>query len=174
MGKTISLYTGQVGDEGWFAIRSIPYTWKNTGPYDNGLKNYLYAGYGLGSGNDPEKYLDEIPYTTPLRAKGLSMLKGYRVLAVVYDSDISINYDPNKANLQGDNLGIVAFEVIGIEDRYKGSELPAVTLKILDAEEIRKEPIYLFSNAPELYSSSEPYDTKPYVYEEELKPEPAH
>lgn len=97
VGKTIDLYTGQVGDEGWFAIKTIPNTWINAGPTNNGAQNYLAPGPGLGSPNindDREVLLNEIPIITPLRATGLKMLEGSIVLAVVYDSDININYSP--------------------------------------------------------------------------------
>ena len=49
VGKTIDLYTGQVGDEGWFAPKTILNSWKNTGPTTNGTQNYLTPGPGLGA-----------------------------------------------------------------------------------------------------------------------------
>ncbi|MDX9710620.1 MAG: hypothetical protein RBT64_13800 [Trichloromonas sp.] len=102
IGKEIDLYTGQVGDEGWFALKTIPDSWKSAGPTDKGSLNYLAPGPGLGDpsqDDDREVLLDEIPDVTPLRATGLAMLKGETVLAVVYDSDVSINYSPLKGNL---------------------------------------------------------------------------
>jgi hypothetical protein len=160
IGKTINLHTGEVGDEGWFAIRSIPASWDKAGPTNNGARNYLLAGYGLGSGNNPELFLDKVPGITPLRAQGIAMLTGQKILAVVYDSDISINYNPLNGNLKGENLGLVAFEVLGVRRRTDGSgaSLPVVSLRILDVESIRGFPLYLFSNAPAPRSSSEPDD----------------
>jgi hypothetical protein len=165
-GKTIDLYTGQVGDEGWFAIKTIPNTWINAGPSDNGTRNYLAPGPGLGSPNiddDREVLLDEIPNVTPLRASGLKMLEGYTVLAAVYDSEISINYSSLEGNLMGENLGMVAFQVLSVEERTDGSSssLPKVSIKILDLDVVRQQDLMLFSNAPVPSSSSEPFDIKP-------------
>lgn len=166
VGKTIDLYTGQVGDEGWFALKNIPNRWVNAGPTDNGAKNYLTPGPGLGSPNiddDREVLLDEIPLVAPMRATGLKMLVGSKVLAVVYDSDISVNYSPLEGNLQGANLGLVAFEVLEVKPRIGGSDsdLPVVTIRILNIESISQFGIVLFSNAPEPQSSSEPKDNTP-------------
>lgn len=165
-GKTIELYTGEVGDEGWFAIKNIPNRWVNAGPTDNGLQNYLVPGPGLGAPNiddDREVLLDEIPNVTPLRATGLKMLVGYKVMAVVYDSDISINYSPLEGNLQGANLGMVAFEVLSVRERTEGSDssLPAVSIRILDVSALSNFGRVLFSNAPVPQSSSEPFDVVP-------------
>lgn len=177
-GKTIDLYTGQVGDEGWFALKTIPNTWVNAGPTDNGAQNYLAPGPGLGSPNvddDREVLLDEIPNVTPIRATGLKMLVGSTVLAVVYDSDISINYSPLEGNLQGDNLGMVAFEVVSVRKRTDGStsSLPVVTIKILNLDQVKERQLVLFANAPTPRSSSEPFDIDPPVSVSQAVFEPA-
>ncbi len=166
VGKTIDLYTGEVGDEGWFAIKTIPNRWINAGPSEFGSQNYLIPGPGLGSpniDNDREVLLDEIPDVTPLRATGLKMLVGYKVIAVVYDNDISINYSPLEGNLQGANLGMVAFEVLGVNERTDGSDsdLPSVNIRILDVESISDFGLVLFSNVPVPQSSSVPFDVNP-------------
>ncbi len=164
VGQTIDLFTGQVGDEGWYALTEIPNSWISAGPTENGLQNYLVPGPGLGGGDDdPEVLLDKIPDVIPLRATGLTMLKGQVVFAAVYDSDISTNYSPITANLQGDNLGIVAFEVLDVQQRTDGSDsdLPRVTIQILDADELKDDVLFLFENAPVPESSSEPEDTVP-------------
>jgi len=166
VGKTIDLNTGQVGNEGWFALKNIPNRWVNAGPTDSGANNYLTPGPGLGAlniDNDREVLLDEIPLVTPMRATGLSMLVGSKVLAVVYEGDISVNYSPLEGNLRGANLGLVAFEVIEIKQKTGGSnlDLPVVTVKILNVESISQFGIVLFSNAPEPQSPSLPVDTDP-------------
>ncbi len=164
IGEVITLYSGQVGDEGWFAPKNIPNTWINAGPTGNGLRNYLTPGPGLGAtGDDPEVLLDEIQNVTPLRATGLKMLEGETVYAVVYDSDISINYSPIKGNLQGANLGVVAFDVISVTQRTDGSssDLPKVSVRIRNATEVGAQNLWLFSNAPVPSSSSEPFDIAP-------------
>ena len=164
IGEIIELYSGQVGDEGWFAPKTIPSSWISTGPTTNGLENYLTPGPGLGAtGDDQEILLDDIPNVTPLRATGLKMLEGETVYAVVYDSDISINYDPILGNLQGANLGTVAFDVIAVRERTNGSssDLPRVTIRIRNATIIGDLSLNLFSNAPVPESSSEPLDITP-------------
>jgi hypothetical protein len=163
VGSQIDLFTGQVGDEGWFALKTVPSTWQEAGPTDNGTRNYLLAGPGLGGdSDDPEVLLDEIPDVTPLRATGLAMLQGETVCAVVYDSDVSINYSPLTGNLQGANLGIVGFEVVSAAERTDGSDsdLPRVTIEIRDAA-VCEETLFLFTNAPVPESSSEPFDVTP-------------
>jgi hypothetical protein len=164
VGRTIDLFTGEVGDEGWHALRSIPSSWISAGPTGNGARNFLQAGPGLGGGSDDtEVLLDKIPGVTPLRARGLKMLTGKTVLAVVYDGDVSINYDPVNGNLQGANLGLVALEVIDVRKRTDGSSgsLPRVRVKIADVSKATAAQIKLFSNAPVPRSSSEPFDVTP-------------
>ena len=165
IGSTITLHTGEVGDEGWFALKTIPDSWNTAGPTADGLHNFFLAGPGLGtpdSDGDRESQLDKIPDVTPLRATGLSNLVGENVCAVVYDSDVSMNYDPLNGSLKGSNLGIVAFEVIGVNPLtgFSDSSLPQVEIRILDASQFC-EGLQLFSEAPEPDSSSEPFDVTP-------------
>ncbi|PKD17115.1 hypothetical protein APR41_06685 [Salegentibacter salinarum] len=161
-GEEITLYTGQTGDEAWFVLKEIPGSWNEAGPNENGARNFLEAGPGLGQ-DQTEDLLDEISDITPLRATGLSMLTGQTIIAVVYDSDISINYDPLEGNLQGENLGVVAFEVLNVTERTDGSSsaLPSVNIRILDYTAVEALELNLFSNAPMPESSSEPEDTTP-------------
>lgn len=171
-GQMITLHTGTVGDEGWFAPKTIPTSWNAAGPTTDGLRNFLgnpslpyphNVGKGLGRGSDPEKLLDKIPNVTPLRATGLAALVGYTVCAVVYDSDVSINYGPLNGSLKGANLGTVAFQVLAVTELtgYSSSALPEVEILILDAETACGGPQTLFTDAPEPRSSSEPFDTVP-------------
>ena len=146
--------TGQVGDEGWFALKTIPSSWDGAGP-DDGLRNYVNAASGLGTGDDPEVRLDKIPDVTPLSTAGLELLVGKRVCAVVYKSDISISYDPLAGNLQGANLGLIAFEVVGV-GAPDGSTLPEVTIQIVDPQETCGGPLELLLDGPTPISSSEP------------------
>lgn len=153
-----------MGDEGWHALKTILSSWKNAGPTDNGSQNFLAAGPGLGGGeDDKEVLLDKIPDLTPLRATGLKMLIGRTVLAVVYDGDVSVNYSPLDGNLQGANLGLIAFDVIEVKERTDGSSssLPRVIIAIREVDATLAAPLMLFSNAPEPQSSSEPFDIAP-------------
>ena len=160
VGATITLHTGEVGDEGWFALKTIPDSWDTAGPTGDGLRNFVGnpVGSGLGSGSDPEALLDKIPDVTPLRATGLKLLEGSPVCAVVYDSDVSINYDPLDGSLKGDNLGTVAFQVLTVTELtgYSSSSLPSVDLEILDTDVVCGRKLNLFQDAPAPISSSEP------------------
>ena len=161
--QTITLHTGTVGDEGWFAPKTIPTKWGTVGPTPDGLRNYILAGPGLGSGGNPDRWLDKIPDVTPLRATGLNMLEGACVCALVYDSNISINYGPLNGNLKGANLGLAAFEVENVTQLtgYSSGSLPKVEIEIRDAAEVCNGPLTLLSAAPAPTSSSQPYDTVP-------------
>ena len=165
VGTEISLYTGEVGDEGWFALTSVPDAWAAADPDPatdtDGLTNYILAGPGLGTDNDPEALLDKIPGVTPLRATGLELLVGQQVCAVVQDSDVSINYDPLDGSLKGASLGRVAFKVLSVTPLTgaSSSSLPVVAVEILNAEEICEGDLSLFEDAPVPISSSEPSDT---------------
>ncbi len=104
---------------------------------------------------------------TPLRATGLKALVEKQVCAVVFDSDISMNYDPVDGSLKGANNGIVAFEVISVakadenvHESVSSSTLPIVEVRILNAVELCEGPLNLF-DAPEPPSSSEPFDVDP-------------
>ena len=160
--KKIDLYTGQMGDEAWFALKTIPENWSNTENPD-GLRNFVSAAPPIGTSEDR---LDKIDNVTPLRAEGLNNLVGETVCAVVYDSDISINYDdPINGSLKGDNLGIVAFYVDDIRQRTGGSssDLPIMTIIVKDADDVCPGPLFLFTDteAPVLISSSEEWDVIP-------------
>lgn len=166
IGQRITLFSGQVGDEGWFALSQIPTSWIYTGPTNDGVVNYMDPGPGLGTGKGgvgSEDLLDAISGVTPLRATGLNMLEGRVVCAVVYDSDVSINYSPIQGSLKGANLGVVAFRVISIESNtgQSSSSLPKVEIEIMDAGVVSALPMELFQDAPQPLSSSEPFDVEP-------------
>ena len=150
----LTLGTGQVGGEGWHALKTIPASWDAAGP-DDGLRNYVNAAPGLGTEGDPEALLDKIPDVTPLRTAGLQMLLDKTGCALVYDSNVSVNYDPLQGNLGGPNLGLIAFTVMGVGDPV-GSVLPPVDIVVEDTAEVCAGPLELFEDAPEIISSSEP------------------
>lgn len=173
VGSVITLHTGEVGDEGWFAPKKIPSSWNRAGPTSNGLRNFLGdnrrsfphdVGPGLGTKNsngDREALLDKIPRVTPLRATGLRMLVGKYLCAVVWDSDISMNYGPLNGSLKGANLGTVAFKVLSVSPLFgfSSGSLPKVKVQILDPKKACNGSLFLFTGVPEPVSSSEPYDT---------------
>jgi serine protease AprX len=156
LGSTITLHTGKVGDEGWFAPRAIPAEWSGAGPTQDGLRNFVGnpalpyphgVGPGLGSGNDPERLLDKVPDVTPLRTPGLEALEGTVLCAVVYDGDVSINYDPLNGSLKGANLGTVAVRVKSMSAVTGSSDrLPKAEVTILDSETTCGGSLELFSS----------------------------
>jgi CSLREA domain-containing protein len=167
-GKTVTVMTGQSGDEGWFAPNCIPRKWLSgsrnsclTGAErQTAIDNYFGAN---GSAAIPaQSRLDKTPAVMPLRALGLNALIGQDVCAVVYDSDVSINYDSNRVpytsgNLQGETLGVVAFKVLKTTtlDGFSSSTLPQVTFEILDTAVCGN---WVLLNAPVPASSSVPKD----------------
>lgn len=165
VGQQITVKTGQTGDEGWFAPNCIPQKWISGGSNacltgtgrDTAIDNY----FGIGAVPSQSR-LDKIPAVMPLRALGLNSLVGHDVCAVVYDSDLSINYDSNafpytSGNLQGETLGIVAFHVdeTATLNDFSSSTLPQVTLTINDAASCGAWELF---NAPVPASSSVPGD----------------
>jgi hypothetical protein len=165
--------SGATGDEGWFVPNCIPGKWIDTNSIEDNtcldgneqqtaIKNYL----GLnGTASIPsQESLDKIPDVRPLRALGLNRLIDQVLYAVVYDSDISINYDLGSSlgvngNLQGETLGIVAFrvnEIRTLED-FSSSTLTEVQITILNTSEHENGSFNLLS-APIPASSSVPND----------------
>lgn len=97
-GDVVLLPTGRVDDEGYFALPpNAPF---NVSDFAEGLV--------------PQHQLDPIPDVMPLRNPELRALVGRTCVAVVYDSDISINYVPLMGNLQGERLGRFAFTVLEV------------------------------------------------------------
>lgn len=164
VGAEILLPGGEVGDEGWFAPTTIRIGWKSAGPDSgDGLRNYLEAGPGLGTPDakgNKETLLENVPELAPLRATGLSRLEGRSVCAVVLDGDVKMSYNPRSGNIQGPNLGKIAFQVLGTENapQRSGSTLPSVRIRVLDAEAVCSDPLAAFQDAPESNSKCDPRD----------------
>jgi hypothetical protein len=171
VGRTYTLHTGSVGDEGWFALKTIPATWNAAGPTADGKRNYFgnpaqpfphSVGAGLGRAPNPERFLDKIPDVAPLRATALAMLaeRNAPICAVVYDGDIGMNYGPINGSLKGANLGTVAFQVLSSTPQTgsSASSLPAVTVRVLNPRNVCGK-LLLFEEAPVPTSPSQPFDT---------------
>ena len=128
---------------------------------------YPYGvGRGLGTGPDPERFLDKVPNVTPLRATGLR----YPRTAPAADLCRRLrqrHFDEqprghSNGSLKGANLGTVALRVLSATPRTNGSSgsLPQVRVEVLDARQACNEkPEAPFSEAPTPTSSSQPYDT---------------
>jgi CSLREA domain-containing protein len=163
VGRRLVLHTGSVGSEGWLALKTVPASWVSAGPTTDGLRNYLNAGPGLGSGSNRERFLDKVPNVTPLRATGLKRLLGEWVCAVVYDNDVSINYGPLTGSLKGENLGVVAFKVLSVTrlTGFGSSALPKVEVEVGDRNAACGAALVMHSAAPAPVSSSVPFDVNP-------------
>jgi hypothetical protein len=173
IGSTITIMSGETGDEGWFAPNCIPAKWISSYSYmdntcltgseqQNAIRNYL--GLNGTSAIPSQQRLDKIPDVRPLRALGLNRLIGKVVYAVVYDSDLSINYDHGtplgvNGNLQGETLGVVVFRVNEVRtlNNFSSSTLPEVQITILDPASYSYSNFMLLS-APVPASSSVPND----------------
>jgi len=174
LGAILTLPTGQVGDEGWFALKTVPSTWTAAGPTLEGVRNFagdpsLPFPHGVGPGlgtpdatGNREALLDKIPGVVPLRARGLRMLEGARVCAVVQKGDVSMNYGPVTGSLKGANLGTVAFDVLAVTAAVGGSSgaLPNLRVRVRDPRQTCQS-LRLFVAAPVPVSSSQPFDTIP-------------
>ena len=97
-GDVASLPAGQVDDKGIFALpENLPFS----------LQDYV-------DGVVPQSQHDNIPDVMPLRNQDLVKLLGRACLAVVYDSNIDMNYLPIRANLQGARYRLSYFTVLDI------------------------------------------------------------
>jgi hypothetical protein len=146
-GLEIWINVGHNDDPAWHEVTPPP-SWAAAGPTADGWQNFWMdpPGPGLGSGPNPEVLLDNIPADalgildgssgTPDDSE-LTGLIGQVVCAVVYDSDIGYDFTKSEANLQGSNLGRVAFRVLDTRARQD----PGASTKSLLQVLIRIEPI---------------------------------
>ena len=109
-GDEVLLPGGQVNDEGIFALPdALAYEDGHTPlfTYEEFIAMFI-------AGTFPQSELDKILNVTPLRNNELRDLVGLTCVAVVYDSDISMNVEPLNGNLQGGRCGLFAFTVLGV------------------------------------------------------------
>ena len=126
-GTLVTIPAGETEDEGWFNLQAgfnLPVT----------TSSFL-------TGNIAEESdLDNTPGVHPLEDADLVALEGRCVCAVVYDSDVSINFPDGGvvANLQGATLGLTAFEVTetlppgGLPESGSSSSLRDVVIELAD------------------------------------------
>ena len=103
IGTTVRLPTGQAGDEGLFALPANPVG-----------KEGAFTVEDFVDGIVPQSALDEVRDVNPLNNSDLEALVGQSFVGIVYDSDVSINYDPLQANLQGARYGQFYFTVVDV------------------------------------------------------------
>ena len=151
IGTSVTLPSGLDGNDGWFALRTVPASWASEPGSDDGLQNFLLAGAGLGSPDDDgnrASLLANVPDVVALRAAGLSQLVGRSVCAIVYDGDIVVTPGtPSTADLTGINLGVVAFQVTSVD--AAGGDSPAVTIQILNVRDTCRSAVAAFTDAPD-------------------------
>ncbi|MEL7450698.1 MAG: hypothetical protein AAFN78_15900, partial [Pseudomonadota bacterium] len=137
-GRLALMPTGEVDDEGWFSLpprRNVDgrdvVVYSEDGSCSGGDNSF--SRYGLtydewvgdfAAGILSQDQLDKVCDVQPLRNQDLVQLVGKTCVAVVYDSDISINSQPLDANLQGERYGLFSFTVDAIEVVGPGSFLP--------------------------------------------------
>jgi hypothetical protein len=166
VGRTITVMTGETGDEGWFAPTCMPQRWlsgSSNACIDPASPDFKTAIDRFWAGAVQQNALDKTPHVMSLRALGLNALVGKNVCAVVYDSDVSINYDHDEpslginGNLEGATLGVVAFRVDATStlNGFSSGTLPQVRLTISDPSACNQWQLF---NAPAPESSSVPYD----------------
>jgi len=161
VGQTITLPAGAVGDEGWFALKTIPASWAQAGGAAGFVGNPAAnpedpapqgTGPGLGAPDatgDPDSLLKNVPNVTPLGATALGNLIGRQVCAVVYDHQVGIDPDQRTGDLRGANLGTVAFQVVALAPSGDASSLslPSVQVRIRDARTTCRGPFALLTDA---------------------------
>ena len=150
VGDSVTLPGGDAtGNDGWFALRSVPSSWDSDPGAADGVENYWLAGPGLGSPDEDGNritMLSDVPDVVPLRASGLGALPGRTVCAIVYDHDLLVvSGDVPHANLAGSTLGVAAFEVIAVDT---SGDSPAVTIRVLNAKDSCGDTIAPFVEAP--------------------------
>ncbi len=122
---SITLPTGEVGDEGLFspapgAFVGLP----------GGLPGYINCFAA-----QDEHFLDGLA-DTPLDAASIFALEGRRVCAVLHDSDIS-DLGGGLLNAMGARNGRTAFDVTAVVPHPQGgSLLPVLEVKFLDSTEV--------------------------------------
>ena len=98
-GDVVLLPAGQVDDEGLFALP----------------ENTPWSVEDYAAGKVPQDQLDKIDDVMPIRNQDLYRMIGLTCTAVVYDSDISMNFVPIQGNLQGARYGLFTFTVLDVQ-----------------------------------------------------------
>jgi hypothetical protein len=138
VGRLPLMPTGQVSDVGWYAppppflsagSKVIRYAdtrppecdrYSTPGQRASILDGVARDGYDLwleeySAGVVWQSCLDKVRDVMPLRNQDLVQFVGKTCTAIVYDSDVSINYQPLQANLQGRRNGKFTFKVDSLE-----------------------------------------------------------
>ncbi len=98
-GDVVKLPAGQVSDEGFYGLPA----------------NTPWSIQAFVDGTVSQSQLDKIDDVMPIRNQDLVQLVDQSFVGIVYDSDISMNYDPIQGNLQGARYGQFFFTVLAVE-----------------------------------------------------------
>ncbi len=115
-GDVVTLSTGQAGDEGLFQLPGQLIG--QNGPFS---RDDFIAGL-------PSAGLDKVQGVAPMGNSDLASLVGQSCVAVVYDSDVSVNSSPPEANLMGSRLGRFYFTVLSVQSGSPG--LNDITVRV--------------------------------------------
>ena len=147
VGAQFLLRTGLNGSDSWFAFTRAPIQWESAAGADDALENFVLAGPGLGSpdaSGQRTSLLLSIQDLEPVRSDRAALLVGRSVCAVVYNEDLAISESDSRVNLNGANLGMVAFRVSNIFTA--GSVWPTLLVETLDVRSTCSETVAVFQH----------------------------
>jgi len=133
VGQLFALRTGLNGSDSWFAFARAPYAWVSGPGEDDALENFALAGPGLGSpdaAGDRASLLVGVQDVVPIRADRATLLVGRNVCAIVYDENLTMPDGDLRVDLDGPNLGMVAFQIKSLVNA--GSIWPGLVVETLD------------------------------------------
>ena len=145
VGAQFLLRTGLNGSDSWFGFTRAPIQWESGAGADDALENFVLAGPGLGSPDSSGQrasLLSSVDDMVPVRSDRAALLVGRSVCAVVYDTDLAIAENDSRVNLDGPNLGMVAFRVSSIFTA--GSAWPTLLVEALDVRSTCGEKVDVF------------------------------
>ena len=87
-------------------------------------------------------FLSSVEDMVPVRSDRAALLVGRSVCAVVYDEDLAISESDTRVDLDGPNLGMVAFRVSSIFTT--GSAWPTLLVEALDVRSTCAEKVDVF------------------------------
>ena len=147
VGQQFLLRTGLNDSDSWFVFNRAPIRWESGAGADDALENFVLAGPGLGSpdsSGERTSLLVGIEGLLAVRADRAALLVGRSVCAVVYDEDLAISESDSRLDLDGPNLGIVAFRVSSIFT--SASVWPTLLVEALDVRSTCGEKLDVFQN----------------------------
>ena len=133
-GAVLEVPTGQVGDEGMFDLTHSDYPFSD----ESVPSHWDFLNYN----DDPESWrqgllsdgdLDPLPGVSPVNDPGVyeTFNPDFVHVSPIYDSDIN-DLGNNEVNAKGRRKGLLAFKIIAAGGDPSGSDLPHLTIQIVD------------------------------------------